>query len=101
MWHLNNGPSDNQAIPYYLNTGLVYYSDPAVFRSCLYMMFLNFVAQVTLVMSVKVLQSEGQVMPISGKLCHNCKNNYDVKYGGKQTEKVVVFVPRTGKNNFF
>ena len=69
------------------------YSDPGCVQ-----IFLNFAAQVTLVMSVKVLQSEGHVIPISGKLCHNCKNNYDVKFGGKQTEKVVVYVPRTGKN---
>jgi hypothetical protein len=47
-------------------------------------------------MSIKVLQAEGFVIPISGKLCQSCKDNYDLRYGGKQMDKVVVFVPRTG-----
>lgn len=50
-----------------------------------------------MLMSIKILQTEGIVVPISGKLCQTCKNSYDQKYGGKQLEKVVVYVPRTGK----
>jgi hypothetical protein len=48
-------------------------------------------------MSIKVLQAEGLVVPISGKLCHTCKEKYDKRYGGKQPENLVVFLPRTGK----
>ncbi len=33
----------------------------------------------------------------SGKLCQSCKDTYDLRYGGKQMDKVVVVVPRTGK----
>ena len=50
-------------------------------------------------MSIKILQSEGQVLPISGKLCNACKDLYDQKFGGKQPENLVVFLPRTGKSS--
>lgn len=47
-----------------------------------------------MLMSIKILQTEGLVVPISGKLCQSCKNMYDQRYGGKQSENVVVFLPR-------
>ena len=48
-----------------------------------------------MVMSVKILQSEGKVLPISGKLCQACKDAYDAKYLSKSGEKIVIIMPRT------
>ena len=48
-----------------------------------------------MVMSVKILQSEGKVLPISGKLCQACKDSYDAKYLSKAGEKIVIIMPRT------
>ncbi len=50
---------------------------------------------VTMVMSVKILQNEGHVVPISGKFCAECLNKYNQKYASKPGEKLVVIVPRT------
>ena len=47
-----------------------------------------------MVMSVKILQSEGKVLPISGKLCQACKDSYDTKYTSKTGEKIVIIMPR-------
>ena len=47
-----------------------------------------------MVMSVKILQSEGKVLPISGKLCQACKDSYDIKYTSKTGEKIVIIMPR-------
>ena len=47
-----------------------------------------------MVMSVKILQSEGKVLPISGKLCQACKNSYDALYSSKPGEKIVIIMPR-------
>ena len=48
-----------------------------------------------MVMSVKILQTEGKVLPISGKLCQACKDSYDAKYLSKAGEKIVIIMPRT------
>ena len=45
-------------------------------------------------MCVKILQSEGKVLPISGKLCQACKDSYDSKYSSKAGEKIVIIMPR-------
>ena len=47
-----------------------------------------------MVMSVKTLQSEGIVLPISGKLCQACKASYDALYTSKPGEKIVIIMPR-------
>ena len=47
-----------------------------------------------MVMSVKILQSEGMVLPISGKLCQACKASYDALYSSKPGEKIVIVMPR-------
>ena len=47
-----------------------------------------------MVMSVKILQSEGKVLPISGKLCQACKDLYDARYLSKSGEKIVIIMPR-------
>ena len=47
-----------------------------------------------MVMSVKILQSKGKVLPISGKLCQACKDLYDAKYSSKAGEKIVIIMPR-------
>ena len=47
-----------------------------------------------MVMSVKILQSEGKVVPISGKLCQACKDLYDAIYTSKPGEKIVIVMPR-------
>ena len=47
-----------------------------------------------MVMSVKMLQKDGAVVPISGKLCQTCKDTYDVKYASKPGEKIVIIMPR-------
>ena len=45
-------------------------------------------------MSVKILQSEGKVLPISGKLCQACKDLYESRYSSKPGEKIVIIMPR-------
>ena len=56
--------------------------------------FHTFILKVSMVMSVKILQSEGKVLPISGKLCQACKDSYDTKYTSKTGEKIVIIMPR-------
>ena len=49
---------------------------------------------VTMVMSVKLLQSEGKVVPISSKFCPYCFEAYNAKYSSRPGEKLVVVVPK-------
>ena len=56
--------------------------------------FQTLILKVSMVMSVKILQSEGKVLPISGKLCQACKDSYDTKYTSKTGEKIVIIMPR-------
>ena len=49
---------------------------------------------VTMVMSVKLLQNEGKVVPISSKFCKNCFDDFNRAYTSKPGEKVVVIVPK-------
>ena len=56
--------------------------------------FKTLILKVSMVMSVKILQSEGKVLPISGKLCQACKDSYDTKYTSKTGEKIVIIMPR-------
>ena len=56
--------------------------------------FQTLILKVSMVMSVKILQSEGKVLPISGKLCQACKDSYDTKYTSKSGEKIVIIMPR-------
>ena len=53
---------------------------------------------VTMVMSVKLLQSEGKVVPISSKFCSSCFEAYTAKYSSKPGEKLVVVVPKPKPN---
>ena len=46
---------------------------------------------VTMVMSVKMLQNAGQVVPISSKFCKNCYDDFNRMYGSKPGEKVRFF----------
>lgn len=52
---------------------------------------------VSMIMSIKILQAEGKVVPISGKLCRVCKDHYDTKYSSKSSssEKIVIVVPKS------
>ena len=45
-------------------------------------------------MSVKILQSESKVVPISSKFCNKCFKNYNDKYSGKPGERLLVIVPK-------
>ena len=45
-------------------------------------------------MSVKILQREGLVVPISGKICDNCKADYESNYATKPGEKIVIIMPK-------
>ena len=45
-------------------------------------------------MSVKILQREGLVVPISGKVCDNCKTDYETSYASKPGEKIVIIMPK-------
>ena len=56
--------------------------------------FQTLILKVSMVMSVKILQSEGKVLPISGKLCQACKDSYDTQYTSKTGEKIVIIMPR-------
>ena len=47
---------------------------------------------VTMVMSVKMLQNAGQVVPISSKFCKNCYDDFNRMYGSKPGEKVRFFL---------
>ena len=47
---------------------------------------------VTMVMSVKMLQNAGQVVPISSKFCKNCYDDFNRMYGSKPGEKVWFFL---------
>ena len=49
---------------------------------------------VNIVMSVKILQSESKVVPISSKFCSKCFKHYNDKYAGKPGEKLIVVVPK-------
>ena len=50
---------------------------------------------VTMVMSVKMLQNAGQVVPISSKFCKNCYDDFNRMYGSKPGEKVWFFLQFT------
>ena len=45
-------------------------------------------------MSIKLLQGEGKILPISGKICQTCKLLHDNKYRGKPGEKVVIILKK-------
>lgn len=49
---------------------------------------------VNIIMSVKLLQSESKVVPISSKFCSKCFNAYNDKYSGKPGERLLVIVPK-------
>jgi hypothetical protein len=49
---------------------------------------------VSLVMSVKLLQATGKVVPISGKICVICRDIFESKFGKKEGEKIVLVMRR-------
>jgi len=49
---------------------------------------------VNIVMSVKILQLESKVVPISSKFCPKCFNNYNAKYSSKPGQKLFVVIPK-------
>ena len=49
---------------------------------------------VNIVMSVKLLQKEGKVVPISSKFCQACHSLYNDKYSSKPGERLLVIVPK-------
>ena len=86
----------------HLVSNIVHVQGPQCFIILIYIRFevtfqCNFqtlILKVSMVMSVKILQSEGKVLPISGKLCQACKDSYDTKYTSKTGEKIVIIMPR-------
>ena len=50
---------------------------------------------VTLVMSIKILQAESKLLPISGRICISCKERFDDKYGSVAGKKMVIVLPKT------